>query len=79
MRNEYSTQLSKLLFNCKLKNKEAHLYFKGLSDDGGREDFSKKAFATLPLRKIYQMSLISSGSILLDSTFKKLLKFNDKA
>jgi hypothetical protein len=41
MRNEYSTQLSKLLFNCKLKNKEAHLYFKGLSDDGGREDFSK--------------------------------------
>jgi hypothetical protein len=24
MRNEYSPQLSKLLYNCKLKNKEAH-------------------------------------------------------
>ncbi len=29
MRNEYSPQLSKLLYNCKLKNKEAHLYLKG--------------------------------------------------
>ncbi len=24
VRNEYSLQLSKLLYNCKLKNKEAH-------------------------------------------------------
>jgi hypothetical protein len=24
VRNEYSSQLSKLLYNCKLKNKEAH-------------------------------------------------------
>jgi hypothetical protein len=40
-RNEYSLQLSKLKYNCKLKNKEAHLYFKGLSEDEGRADFSK--------------------------------------
>ena len=40
-RNEYSPQLSKLLYNCKLKNKEALSYFKGLSEDGGRADFSK--------------------------------------
>jgi hypothetical protein len=41
MRNEYSPQLSKLLYNCKLKNKEAHSYFKGLSEDGGWADFLK--------------------------------------
>jgi hypothetical protein len=41
VRNEYSPQLSKLLNNCKLKNKEALLYFKGLSEDGRRADFSK--------------------------------------
>jgi hypothetical protein len=34
MRNEYSPQLSKLLYKCKLKNKEAHSYLKGLSDSG---------------------------------------------
>ncbi len=39
MRNEYSPQLSKLLYNCKLKNKEA--LFKGLSENEGRADFSK--------------------------------------
>jgi hypothetical protein len=39
VRNEY---LSKLLYNCQLKNKEALSYFKGLSEDGGRADFSKK-------------------------------------
>jgi hypothetical protein len=43
--------------------------FKVLSLDGGRADFSKKASATLPLIKIYRMSLISAGSISLDSTF----------
>jgi hypothetical protein len=42
MRNKYSLQLSKLLYNCKLKNKKAHKYFKGLSEDGGRVDFYKK-------------------------------------
>ncbi len=41
VRNEYSPQLSKLLYNCKLKNKEALLYCKGFSEDGGRADFSK--------------------------------------
>jgi hypothetical protein len=41
MLNEYSPQLSKLLYNCKLKNKEAHSYFKGLSEDGGGADFLK--------------------------------------
>jgi hypothetical protein len=39
--NEYSSQLSKLLYNCKFKNKEALYYFKGLSEDGGWADFSK--------------------------------------
>jgi hypothetical protein len=68
MCNEDSPQLSKLLYNCKLKNKEAHSYFKGLTEDGGRVDFSKKPL----LIKIYRMSLISAGSISLDSTFKAL-------
>ncbi len=39
--NDYSPQLSKLLYNCKLKNKEALKYFKRLSEVGGRADFSK--------------------------------------
>ncbi len=42
MHNEYSPQLSKLLYKCKLKNKKAHKYFEGLSEDGGWADFSKK-------------------------------------
>ncbi len=36
----------------------------------GAGGFFYKASATLPLRKIYRMSLISAGSISLDSTFK---------
>jgi hypothetical protein len=44
VRNEYSPQLSKLLYNCKLKNKEALKYFEGLPEDGEWADFSK----TLP-------------------------------
>ncbi len=43
--------------------------FKGLSLDGGRADFFKETSATLPFLKIYQMSLLSAGSISLDSTF----------
>ncbi len=46
--------------------------FKGLSLDGRRAYFSKKTSATLPLIKIYRMSLLSAGSISLDSTFKPL-------
>ncbi len=69
VRNEYSPQLSKLLYNYKLK-KEALLYLKGLSEDWGRADFSKKPSSPLSLMKTYRMSLISVGSILLDSTFK---------
>ncbi len=34
--------------------------------------FLKKAATTLPLIKIYRMSLLSAGSILLDSTFKEI-------
>jgi hypothetical protein len=41
VRNEYSPQLSKLLYNCKLKNKKALKYFKGLSEDGGGQIFLK--------------------------------------
>ncbi len=39
VRNEYSPQISKLLYNWQLKNHEALI--EGLSDDGGRADFSK--------------------------------------
>ncbi len=35
VRNEYSPQLSKLLYNWQVKNKEALSYFEGLSEDGG--------------------------------------------
>ncbi len=35
VRNEYSPQLSKLLYNWQVKNKEALLHFEGLSEDGG--------------------------------------------
>jgi hypothetical protein len=41
VRNEYSLQLSKLLHNCQLKNKEALQYFKELSEDVGWADFYK--------------------------------------
>jgi hypothetical protein len=41
VRNEYSPQLSKLLHNCQLKNKEALQYFKELSEDVGWADFYK--------------------------------------
>ncbi len=41
VRNEYSPQLSKLLYNWQVKNKEALKYFEGLSEDLGRTDFSK--------------------------------------
>jgi hypothetical protein len=41
VRNEYSPQLSKLLYNWQVKNKEALKYFEGLSEDWGRTDFSK--------------------------------------
>jgi hypothetical protein len=42
-RNEYSPQLSKLLYNLQLKKQGGALiqYFEGLSEDGGRADFSK--------------------------------------
>jgi hypothetical protein len=55
-----------------IEKQEALSYFKGLSLDGGRADFSKKAAATLPLIKIYRLSLISTRSISLDGTFKGL-------
>jgi hypothetical protein len=43
--------------------------FKGLSLEWGWADFSKKASSTLPLKKIYGMTLIWARSISLDSTF----------
>jgi hypothetical protein len=49
---------------------EAQSYFKGLSLDGGRADYSKNPATTFPLIKFYGMSLLSGGSISLDSTFK---------
>ena len=47
VRNEYSPQLSKLLYKRKLKNKEALKYFKGLSEDGGGWIFLKTFRASL--------------------------------
>jgi hypothetical protein len=47
-----------------------HGIFKGLSQDGGRAEFSKKPLPPLSLMTTYQMSLISAGSIWQDSTFK---------
>jgi hypothetical protein len=44
---------------------------KGLSLEGGRADFSKNHDATLPFIKIYRMSILSAGSISLNSTFEK--------
>jgi hypothetical protein len=44
VRNEYSPQLSKLLYNCKLKNKEN---IEGLSEDRGLADFPKTFRASL--------------------------------
>ncbi len=41
MSNEYSPQLSKLLYNFKLKNKEAHSYLKGSRRMGGGRIFLK--------------------------------------
>ncbi len=41
VRNEYSPQLSKLLYNWQVKKKEVLWYFEGLSEDGGRADFLK--------------------------------------
>jgi hypothetical protein len=47
VRNKYSPQLSKLFYNCKLKNKEALSYFKGLSEDGGGRILLKTFRASL--------------------------------
>ncbi len=70
VRDEYWPQPSKLLYNCPLKNKEALYYVKGLSENGGRADFSKNLSRLFLLKKAYRMNLISAGSISLDSTFK---------
>jgi hypothetical protein len=44
----------------------------------GTGGFFEKPAATLPLIKFYRMSLISTGSILLDSTFNSLNYRKDK-
>ncbi len=70
-------QLQKSIDFCRIELYDFHLcikmawngIFKGLSQDGGRKDFSKKFSAILPLIKIYRMSLISAWSVSLDSTF----------
>jgi hypothetical protein len=41
VRNEFHCPYLNWLPNCKLKNKDALSYFKGLSEDGGRADFSE--------------------------------------
>jgi hypothetical protein len=54
--NEYSPQLSKLLYNWQLKNKEAVYTLKASQRMGGGRIFLK-TFCTLSLMKTYQMSL----------------------
>ncbi len=61
--------------NRQLKNKEVLYNLKGLSEDGGGGIFSQKTSATLSVMTTYRMSLISAGSISLDSTFKHLRNF----
>ncbi len=39
----------------------------------GDGEFCKNPDATIPLKKSYRMSLISAGSISLDSTFKYIV------
>jgi hypothetical protein len=41
VRSGYTSQLSKLMVYLAIEKKEALSYFKGLSLDGGRADFSK--------------------------------------
>ncbi len=50
--------------------------FKGLSQDGDGRIFLK-TFAPLSLMTTYRMSLISAGSISLDSTFKSQMRFQE--
>ncbi len=45
--NLLRSYISKLLYNCKLKNKEAFYYFKGLLEDGGTRIFLKTFRASL--------------------------------
>ncbi len=47
VRNEYSLQLSKLLYNWQLKNKEVLLFFEGVLEDGGGRIFLKSFRASL--------------------------------
>jgi hypothetical protein len=48
VRNEYFPQLSKLFYNWQVKNKEALLYFEGLSEDGGQVSLFKEDLSNEP-------------------------------
>jgi hypothetical protein len=73
MHNEYSPQLSKLLYNCKLKNKKAHKNtLKGSRRMGGGRIFLSNLHETY-FKKDLSMSLISAGFISLNNHLDKLL------
>jgi hypothetical protein len=76
--NEYSPQLSNLLYNCKLKNKEALQYFEGLSEDGGRAGFLKTFCASLfnDLSNESNFSRIHLAGQYLQILFLQTLKVN---
>ncbi len=71
VRSEYLRSYLNWLHNWQLKNRRHSHTLKGSHSMGDRRIFLKKPAATLPLIKIYRMSLISTGSISLDSTFKE--------
>ncbi len=68
MRIEYSLQTSKLLHNCQFIKRRRSNTLKGSQRMGGGAFFLKPS-APLSLMTTYRMSLISAGSISLDSTF----------
>jgi hypothetical protein len=63
---------AQLAIRCLIANWRWHCNFKGLSQDRGWADFSRNLQASLSLMT-YRMSLISAGSISMESTFKARL------
>jgi hypothetical protein len=70
VRNEYSPQQYKFLYNCKLKQGTALIIYMALRGWGAGGLFLKPS-THLSFIKTYQMSLISAGFISQDSTFEE--------
>ena len=74
VRSEYLRSYLNWLHNLQLKSSRRSHALKG-SQSMGDGQILLKPLRDVPLIKIYRMSLISAGSISLDSTFKQLLEF----